>query len=682
MSSRTILFGEEKRQMIGRLYRTCLALCLVALMTVGPVAPVYAQQQQGPPATPPAQPAPAQSQPPAPGTRVIKVSDQNYSVPTRWFPNVLLPYEAAHVPDPVLVNSPTIDQLISNGKLVLSLQDAVDLGLQNNLDITIQRYGPWIAEANILRTKGGGVPRATTGGVGAFGNLPTLSFDPTVTATASMDNKDLPANNPLTAGSGTASGSTFGVVNTHTDIGNVQYAQSFHTGTSFTASFNNTRQSTTTSTVFFDPAILTTFTVTANQPLLNGFGLLPNERYIRLARINKNISDLTFEQQVITSITAIANAYWELVFARGNVGVNQESVTLAQQLYDDNKKQVEIGTLAPLEIIRAEAQLASAQQGLIAAQTVQIQDQIVLLNLITKNPGAPELLNIEVVPTDSAATPPPTLETIPLTDAIKEATTNRPDVLQAGDTIQGDDINVRATKNALLPTLNLSGLYTGNGLAGNFAGKPANPSATPPTPAIPPFDSGLGTAFSGELRAIYPEYNAALTLTIPIRNRQAQADSAMAQLTIHQDQARYTQVVASAINDVHNAQVTFALDRIAVDAAVKTRVLQQETLDAEQKKFALGASTIFLIVTDQQALAVAAAAEVRAQVNLAEAKVNFDRALARTLNAYNISIANAKSGAVPKDTLIPGTTTNGQLVGNTIGAGLSFTPAEGAAGQK
>ncbi len=665
--------------MIGRLYRTCLVLCLAALMAMGPIVPAYAQQQGGQPATPQGQSAPpAQIASPVAGTRVIKVSDQNYSVPTRWFPNVLLPYESAHVPDPVLTNSPTIDQLIANGKLTLSLQDAVDLALQNNQDITIQRYNPWMAESGILRAMGGGIPRATAGAVGAFANLPTLGFDPTLTATASMDNKTATANNPLTAGSGLGlASSTFSIVGTHTDLGNVQYAQSFHTGTSFTASFNNQRQSTTVGTVFFNPSVTTTFTVTANQPLLNGFGLLANERYIRLAKINKNIADLSFKQQVITSITAVANAYWELVFARGNVVVNQESVTLAQKLYDDNKKQVEIGTLAPLEIIRAEAQLASAQQGLIGAQTVQIQDQIVLLNLITKNPGAPGLLNVEVVPTDSAVVPPPTVETIPLSSAITEATTNRPDVLQAATTLQADDINVRATKNALLPTLNLSGLYTGNGLGGDRA---ANPTATPPVVGI---ESGLGTALSQELRAIYPEYNAALTLTVPIRNRQAQADNAVAQLTIHQDQSRYTQVVAVAINDVHNAQVTLALDRVAVDAAVKTRVLQQETLDAEQKKFALGASTIFLIVTDQQALAAAAAAEVRAQVNLVEAKVNFDRALARTLDVYSITIANAKSGNVPKDTLIPGTATNGQLIGTVdTQAGSSFNSANGAAGEK
>jgi outer membrane protein len=645
--------------MIGRFYRTSLALCLAALLTVSTVVPAFAQQQPGQQTTPGQSPVPAPSPSPIAGTRVLKVSDQNYGVPTSWFPHVLLPYKPVTVPDPVLTNSPTIGQLVQGGNLTLSLQDAVDLALQNNLDISIQRYTPWLAEANILRAQGGGVPRAGgAGSVTALGTFPTVTFDPTLTTTLSTDQRNATANNPLTAGSGTGTGSTFGVVNTHTATGNMQYSQGFHTGTSFTAAFTNVRQSTSVGTVFFNPSILSTFNITANQQLLNGFGLLPNERNIRLAIINKSSADLTFKQQVITSITAVANAYWELVFARGNVVVNQQSVALAQKLYDDNKKQVEIGTLAPLEIIRAEAQLASAQQGLIAAQTVQIQDQITLLNLITKDPSAPPLLTVEVVPTDSAVTPPGAEDTIPLTDAIKEAVSKRPDVLQAITTLKGDDINVHTTRNALLPTLNLSAFYAAQGLAGNRAASSTAAAIT----------SGLGTALEDELRGVYPEYNAQINLTIPIRNRQAQADNATALLTKNLDQARFTQVVNAAVNDVHNTQITLAQNRVAVDAAIKTRELQQETLDAEQKKFALGASTIFQIVSDQRDLATAAAQEVRALVNLAQAKVNFERAMATTLEVYNITISDAKSGAAPRDTLIPGTSSKGELIGRTATA--------------
>jgi outer membrane protein len=364
-------------------------------------------------------------------------------------------------------------------------------------------------------------------------------------------------------------------------------------------------------------------------------------------------------QQVITSITAVGNAYWELVFARGSVDVAREEIALADKTYSDNKKQVDVGTLAPLEIVQAEAQLATAQQALIVAQTTVLQDQLTLMNLIAKNPNAPILRTVEIIPTDTADVAPPEVEKLPLDDLIKEATTKRPDVLQAGLQIKGDDINVRATKNALLPILTLSGEYATEGLAGNN-----RPSATC-TP-VPPATtcqiiSGLATSLNQEFTGAYPEYNAAINLTIPIRNRAAQANNIIATLTARSDETNYQQIVNNAAIDVHNAQITLEQARITLAAAIKTRDLDQQTLDAEQKKYQVGASTLFNIVSDQNTLAAAESAEVRARVNLVEGKVNFDRAMARTLEVYNITIAEAKSGHPANDTLIPGTSVTGQL---------------------
>jgi outer membrane protein TolC len=553
--------------------------------------------------------------------------------------------------------------MIQDGKLRISLQDAIDLALQNNLDIAIQRYTPWFAEANILRTMGGGASRGT---LTALGNIPAQNFDPLVTSTFSMDQRTIPVNNPLTAGtgiSGPGTATNFSVLSTHAAIGNLQYAQGFHTGTAFSAAFNNTRASTSSTQNFFDPSVTSNFIFVANQQLLNGFGLLPNERNIRIAKLNKYLADQTFQQQVITSITAVANAYWELAFARGNVDVALHQIELANKLYSDNKKQVDIGTLAPLEIVQAEAQVATANQALILDQTTLLQDQLTLLNLISKDPTSPALRTVEIIPTDAADVAPAEVEKIPLEDAIKEALTKRPDVLQSGTTLKADDINVRATKNALLPVLNLSGEVATQGLAGVSHPCTPNPSANPPTCPIPPpqivsgLPGSLGDMFSG----VYPEYNAQLSLTIPIRNRQAQSDNVTALLTARQDETRYRQTVNNVAIDVHNTQIVLEQSRVTLQAAAKTRDLDQQTLDAEQKKYQLGASTLFNIVSDQNTLASAASAEVRARMNLAEAKVNFDRAMGRTLEVYNITIADAKSGQTPKDTLIPGTSASGQL---------------------
>jgi outer membrane protein len=361
---------------------------------------------------------------------------------------------------------------------------------------------------------------------------------------------------------------------------------------------------------------------------------------------------------VITSITAVANAYWELVFARGNVDVAKQEIALADKTYSDNKKQVDVGTLAPLEIVQAEAQVATANEALIVDQTTVLQDQLALLNLISKDPNSPALRNVEIIPTDTANEAPPEVEKIPLDELVKEAVTKRPDVLQAATTLKGDDINVRATKNALLPVLTLSGEYATVGLAGN-----RTPTCTPtPCTAPPPIITGLATSLGDMFTGVYPEYNAQISLTIPIRNRAAQANNVTALLDERQDQARYQQIVNNASIDVHNAQIILEQARVTLAAASKTRDLDQQTLDAEMKKYQVGASTLFNIVSDQNTLVAAESAEVRARINLAEGKVNFDRAMARTLEVYNITIADAKSGKSPKDTLIPGTSSSGQLV--------------------
>ncbi len=638
--------------MIGRLCRVSLAVTLAALMAL---APAFAQQQapQQGGSAPPAQPQPA--------NRAIPVSNQDFTYGKRWWPNIIAPYTQTAIPEPVLTNAPHIEQMVSGGKLSLSLQDAVDLALLNNLSIVIERYVPWIAEASILHTLSGG--GTTSGPVGALGTIPSLSFDPQVVSTFSMDQRTIPVNNPLTAGTGGSSSfGTFSTLNAHTTTGDLQYSQAFHTGTSFSASFNNVRGSSSSTATFFDPFVQSNFIFTASQQLLNGFGLLPNERFIRIAKVNRSIADQTLTQQVITSITAVGNAYWELVFARGNVDVARQEIALADKTYSDNKKQVDVGTLAPLEIVQAEAQLATAQQALIVAQTTVLQDQLTLLNLIAKDPNAPILRNVEIIPTDTADVAPPEVEKIPLDDLIKEAVMKRPDVVQASLIIKGDDINVRATKNALLPILTLSGEYATEGLSGNSR----VPTCTPVPPATtctppPQVFTGLATSLNQQFTGAYPEYNAAINLTIPIRNRAAQANNIIATLTERSDQANYQQIVNNAAIDVHNAQITLEQARITLAAASKTRDLDQQTLDAEQKKYQVGASTLFNIVSDQNTLAAAESAEVRARVNLVEGKVNFDRAMARTLEVYSISIADAKSGSRSKDVLIPGTAATGQL---------------------
>ncbi len=659
--------------MIGRLFRSAVGLTLATAIVMAPVAPGYAQSSGGQQAS--------QGQTQAAPTYRLPVSDQDYSKGRSQFPNIVGPYAPIRVEPPNLANSLRLEQLIHDGKMELSLQDAIALALENNLDIAVQRYTPWIADTDILRTKAGGAGRglAGTGTASVLGTIPAQTFDPVVTWTSSLDHRNIPVNNPFISGTGLLIPN---VVN-HTVQGNLSYSQAFHTGTAFAVTSNNSRSATTSAATRFNPAIQSTLFISFTQQLLNGFGLLPNTRFIRIAKNNRKIADLAFAQQVITSVTQVQNLYWELLFAREDVKVKGRSVALAEKLYSDNKRQVEIGTLAPIEVVRAEAEVARARQDLIVSQTLHLQQQTLLKNALSKNPLDPALQAAEIIPTDPTAQP-PQIEITPLQDAVKEAWEKRPDVRQAQVDMLNRDINVRATRNALLPVLSLFGQYGWNGLAGNskipgaptgaFRANPTSPivtaTGTPTgtftsTPVLDPSTlalSGLSSALSSIFANDFPTYTLQLNLNIPIRNRSAQADSARAFLEQRQAEARVRQLQNSVVVEVRNAQIALEQNRARVAAAQKARILQEQTLDAEQKKYQLGASTIFFVIQAQRDLSAAQSVEVRAVVDLMKARIDFERALGRTLEVNHIAIADAKSGQVHRETLIPGTV-NGELIG-------------------
>ena len=691
--------------MIGKLCRSTAAAALALLTALAPVAPVYGQAQESGAAQPaagaPAQtPPPATAQPqspsappaqPSPSTPFTIPKGRDFSHPKPIFPNFIGPYTSIRLDPQEYTNSPEIGQMVRDKKLQLTLRTAIELALANNTDITVQRYYSSIAQTDILRTRAGGTQR----GVNivavplAFADVPTLTFDPILTSSLSWDRRQTPVNNPLTSGVGTTTTSTTQSVVTNTALANFQYSQNLRTGTSFAVTYNNSRTSTTSPAVLFNPSVQSVGTFSFSQALLNGFGRFVNQRYYEVALITSKAVGYAFRQSLITDISGVENDYWELVYARGEVEVQQRAVDLAQRLYEDNQRQVQVGTLAPIEIVRAEAQLATAQQNLIAAQTYQLQQQSLLMSVIARDPIAQELRDVEIIPLDTVQ-PPPLIENLALVDAINEALQKRPDVLQAKTTIEGDNINVRTSRNALLPSLSLSGFVTSVGLGGNTKNRTTATTAgqavvgangTPVVitgangESIPIFlpsttttvtginEAGFGAANSSLFRFQNPEYQAQLALTIPIRNRVAQADNARAILAERQDQARLQQVVNGVAVDVQTTQIALQQDRAAVIAAQKARTLQEQTLQAEQTKLQLGASTIFLVVTAQQQLSAAAGVEVRATTNLLKAQVEFERAMGRTLDVHQITIAGAKSGTAPRDTLIPGTTVSGEIVG-------------------
>ena len=685
---RSVFPGREKR-LVSRFARAFLASLMAALLVAGPLSPAFAQS---PTQNPSPNPPPASSVATT-GSSIAPVSSlglakYDFTNGPRTFPSLLKSYQQIRVDEPVITNSPRLQQLIHDGKLELSLQDAVELALENSMDIAVQRYYPWIADASILKAKAGGLGYATPGGLfsSSTANLPSLSYDPTITGTILVSDASIPVNNPFISGTGAAG---IADVVSHTSQFNSQYSQGFQTGTNFFALWDNTRSSSTSSANFFNPAVQSTLTIGFSQALLNGFGIAVNTRNIRIAKNNRKIADWAFAQQAITTITNTVTAYWELVYARANVKVDEQAITVSQKLYNDNKKQLDAGTMAPLDVTRAQSELATDRQNLIVAQTVQLQDEQILKNAITKDPLAPDVVHVEIITTDQPKQP-AAIENPSFEDSIQEAFAKRPELQEQLYNLKNAGIDIAATRNALLPSLTLSGQYSSVGLAGNspITGAPVvsssgvpivdangnpvtvdvNGVATPifeplsTTPVTGTTQQGFTTAQSQIFHNRFPSYTAQLTLGLPLRNRSAQADSARAILTQRQQEATLQQLKNAALLDVRNTYIALTQDRAQVDAAIEARQLQQETFDAEQKKYRLGASTVYNVILTQRDLIAAQGTELRALANLEEAKANYERALGRTLEVNHVTIADAKSGDVERETLIPGTL-HGKVIG-------------------
>ena len=666
--------------MSGRFTHAAVAVFLAASLVA---SPVYAQDQQAPaqgtqtsqtsgqvqmPTPPPMYEPPATSEgaPPSPA-RALKFGP-DYSQGQTWFPNVIAPYKQKTLPEPELTNTPRIGQLIQNGKLMLSLEDAISLGLENNLALAVEKYVPWQDEANLLLAQSGA-------------NGP-LRFDPTVTSNLYLQEQTEPINNPFFVGVAPTSSATpsatvpIGIIN-HSAVANFQYTQNFVTGTQFQLTFDNTRASTNLGFDLFNPYDQSTLTLQITQPLLNGFGKLPNERYILEAKNTVKVGESQFAQQVMTTITQVANDYWELVYARENVKVEQVAVAADQQLYENNKKQLEIGTMAPLDVITAQSQLATDQQALVQAQTTQLLDETTLLVAITKDALAAQLQGVEIVPTTPIFNPPP--EDISLQDAVHEAWQKRPELQQDALNLKNAGIEIKATQNALLPTVNLYGQYQAIGLAGKQTVTTTTPTAFAADLAAPIVDatgmpvdlysaevsaatvntsifrSGLGEDWDRMINGNYPSFEVGLNITLPIRNRAAQAANATAQLNQRQQEVQYREEQNTILLNVRQALITLEQDRAAIAAAQEARIYAQQSYDDSVKQLQLGSTNAFTVVQKEQLLVAAEGVELRDRINLIEAELNFNQAMGRTLEVHNITLADVTNGHVLQAPNIPGT---------------------------
>jgi outer membrane protein TolC len=578
-------------------------------------------------------------------------------------------YRATLVPQPNLANSPRIDALVKDGVLELSLKDAIALSLENNLDIAIARYNIPIAAADVLRTQAGGLFRGvntgvvqntpgggvgglgaassgagaggTSGGAGGAGSgaaglvSSTLgtgtivsTFDPSISGQLNNEHFTQPLSNTSIYGTQT--------LQQNTTNGNVSYVQNFPTGTSFSAIFDNSRGATNSPNSFLNPTLNSYYHVLLQQQLLAGFGFGPNLRYFRIAKNDQKISDEAFKLQVISTVTQIANMYWDLVAAYEDEQVKSRSLDFANQTLDSDRKQLSLQAIPAMDVMKAEGEVATREQDLTIAKTTLQFQELLIKNALTKNLDDPILEAMPVRPTDHTGT----LEITqgPTEDMIARALRDRIELGESDLDIDNRRISQIAARNAVLPSLSLTAFYGGTGLAGL-----PNPASTTVSTAPPDFRGAVTNAFNNSA----PDYYLGMSVNIPIRNRIAKSDQYRAELETRQSELRLQQLKKQIRIEVRNAQYALQQSEARVASARKGRDLAQKTFDITAKEQELGAGSNYQTLTAQRDLAVAESMLVAAMTAYQKAKVELDRSVGSTLEANAISIESAKTGNAP-----------------------------------
>ncbi len=660
------------------------AAVIFLLLAIAPSA-LRAQDASAPPSAP---------QPPAPqAAKAQPFHLEDYSKPRSAFPHILQPYMPRPVDQPNLGNSPRIDTLMHDGKIYLSIDDAVALTLENNLDIDIARYNLNIADTDFLRAKSGAnilgvnagiVQNTPGGGVGGLGGTvgsgaggttvaasgvgtgtnglvsstlgigsPITSFDPSLTSTLQLDKND------------TESVSVFSpvpVVGQNTYTANFAYTQGFQWGTALSVGFNNTHGTTNNPTSLLTPQLSSSFQFRVTQNLLQGFGSLPNLRFIRIAKNNREISDVAFRLQIITTVDQIENMYWDLVYAYENVRVQQEALTYAQKALDDSKQQAKVGTVAPIQVVSAQSTVSTDQQNLILAQNNLELEELLMKNALSRSMEDPVLAEAGVVPTSTMHIPEQE-PVIPAQDLINQALDHRAELVESRIDLNSRDLSSKAVRNAMLPTLDAFAYYGGSGVGGVVNPAVPNCSTTTssfcfnPTKAPPPFQTSNSVGYGGTLNQLVnstsPDKGIGLTLNIPLRNREAQANQVRAELEYRQAQVRLHQLENQVRIEVRNAQFDVKQNRASVQAAQYAVNFARQTLDADQQKLKVGLTTTTAILQDASILTTSESNLVSAKAAYEKSRIELDRATGLLLDHSGINVAEATRAQVTRLPTIP-----------------------------
>jgi outer membrane protein len=591
--------------------------------------------------------------------------------PLGWLVN---PYRPRSVPPIRVTNSPRLNSLIRAGNLYLTEQDVVALAIENNIDVEVQRYGPLLAQEVLRRAQAGGALRSVglpvapgpqsvslqgvslnpTGGAGitsgagvsSGGGIVTQlgplipSFDPSLSGFMNFQHATIPQSNTFLTG-------TTALIQDTRNF-QAQYSQNWDFGLNTQLTYSSQHVHVNSQFFSLNPYTSGSLDLQVTQNLLQGFGSAVNGRNIRVQKNNLKVTDLQFKQQVITTVSAALNLYWDLVSFDEDVRSRQQEVKTAEQLLEDNKKQVQVGAMAEIEITRAEAQLYAGRQDLTIAQTNLLQQETVLKNALVRT-GIEQagLANVHIVPLDKIAAVPATDETRPIQDLNSQALGSRTEVEQARINIESNELNLVGIKNSLKPTLQAFAELTNNGLTGDLT------AAAALVPGVAYLAGGYGNLLAQIARRNYPNYSAGFSVNIPLRNRAAQSDYVTSVLELRQNQLNLRKNTNQVLVDVQNAVIGIQQARARYEAAVKSRELQEQTLAADQRRYSLGAATAFQVIQDQRDLATTQSGEVQAMANYTHARIAFDQALGRTLEVNHVSIDEALKGQIARPSTLP-----------------------------
>ena len=621
----------------------------------------------------PSAPAPTQTEPVS-----LRPSARDFSKPAAGIlGNPINAYRATSIPKASFVNSVRLGDMVKDGKIYLSLSDALALALENNYDIAIARYNLDIADTDLLRARAGSVlrgvnsgvvsntlggssstltsgggPGGTTGGSGGAASgssglvLSTsgagpapASIDPTLTSSIQIDHASTPSSSFFSGGTST------------TDTYNFTYAEGFETGTNFQFTFDNTHATSTNSTTTYSPQDNASFQAKVTQHLLQGAGIGVNKRFVYQALNDRRITDSSFRQQLLYTVNQVESIYWALVSAYEDVQAKQHALEQSSKLLGDNRKQLEIGTLAPLDVVNAESTVATDKQALISSQSNLNYQQQIIKQAIARNLNDPALVAAAVIPTDRVSLEPIAEESQPIEELVQTAFKQRPELEQAVLQLKNNEITLRGARNALLPTVDVYGYLGGSGVAGSI-----NPKLNCSFygGVCPTGSTGYGTALGNAFNDSSPDKGVGFNIQIPIRNRTAQADQARSLIEYRQSELRLEQLYTQIRMQVVNAQFALTNDRAQVQASMAARDYAQQSLDAEVKKLRLGASTTANVLQQQRNFATSTNTLISAQASYAKDRSGLYQILASTLQHYGINLTEAASGDVKAAPVVPG----------------------------